>query len=111
MAKYFGSNGVAQVDITGARTGATRTLKKDKDGFFNVESKSDAKALEQSGFVQASLLGVAQGDVGFMCSACGFNSFFAVCGRCGVNNKVVSADETKVVECDCDNCDGCDVSE
>lgn len=108
MPKYFASDkGLSQVDITGARTGITTSLKKGKDGMFNVESKMDAKALEQSGFAQASLMGVPANGVGYICGGCGFNGFFAECGRCGTNNKVATADETKVIQCesDCDNCD------
>jgi hypothetical protein len=107
MAKYFGSNGVSQVDITGTRTGASNTLKRGRDGFFTTDSKMAAKALLQAGFAEASLMGVPDSGVGYLCSGCGFNGFFAMCSRCGTNNKIVSADETKVItdDCGCDDCD------
>lgn len=87
MAKYFASDrGVRGVEIEGARTGIKRTLKPDAKGFYNVDNKMDAKALEQSGFVQASLSGVTVAGTGHICKGCGFNGFFAKCGKCGVTD-------------------------
>jgi hypothetical protein len=88
MAKYFASDrGVRAVEIEGARTGTKRVLKPDAKGFYNVESKMDAKALQQSGFVEASLMGTTNSSVGYNCTECGFGSWFAVCGKCGHDNE------------------------
>jgi len=87
MTKYFASDRRAvEVQIEGARTGTTRTLRADKKGFYEVNDANDAKALEQSGFVQASLMGTSNTRSGYLCAKCGFNGWFAVCGRCGHNN-------------------------
>lgn len=91
MAKYFASDKRAvEVQIEGVRTGATRTLRVGKDGLYEVNDKQTAKALEQSGFVQASLMGVGSAGSGYLCKNCGFNGWFAVCGKCGTDNKVVT---------------------
>jgi len=88
VAKYFASDRhVTEVQIEGARTGSTRTLRPDAKGFYEVGNSADAKALKDSGFVEASLMGIAQGNVGVICAECGFNGFFALCGRCGHDNK------------------------
>lgn len=86
MAKYFASDRRAvEVTIEGARTGVTRTLRADSKGFYNVENKRDAQALRDSGFVEASLMGTTTEQVGYLCPACGFGSWFKVCGRCETN--------------------------
>jgi len=103
MPKYFAPSGLANVEITGTRTGVTTTLKRGKDGFFSTDSKMDGKALKDAGLVEASLMGVPVGDVGFICSGCGFNGFFAVCGKCGTNNKAQKEEDKETVECD--NCE------
>jgi len=89
MAKMYPSDRRAvEVTIEGARTGVTRSYRQDSKGFIEVNNARDAKTLKESGFVEASLMGVAAGDgVGFLCKGCGFNGFFAVCGRCGCDNK------------------------
>jgi len=112
MAKYFAPSGLTAVDITGARTGVTTSLKRGKDGFFNTDSKMDGKALTQAGLVEASLMGVPTG-IGYLCKGCGFNGFFATCGRCGVNNKVEEAEMTKVNNDGCEDCDcgGCEIND
>jgi len=103
MPKYFAPSGLSTVEITGTRTGITTNLKRGKDGFFNTDSKMDGKALKDAGLVEASLMGVPVGDVGFICSGCGFNGFFAVCGKCGTNNKAQKEEDKETVECD--NCE------
>lgn len=85
MARYFTSQGVTSVTVEGARTGLTREIKADGKGFFLAESKADRKALEQSGFVQASLMGTKNRG-GFTCQQCGFGSWFRKCSRCGAEN-------------------------
>lgn len=86
MAKYFASDKhCVEVDISGTHVG-TRTLRADAKGFYNVDNQRDAKALEQSGFVQASLMGASKSRQGFTCSACGFGSWFRKCSRCGADN-------------------------
>jgi len=93
VTKYFASDrGVRAVDIEGARTGVKKTLKPDSKGFYNVESARDAKALKESGFVEASLMGVASAGTGHICGGCGFNGFFKLCGRCGKNNAETGSD-------------------
>lgn len=88
MTKYFASDRHAvEVQIEGARTGAKRTLRADKNGFFEVNSKSDAKALKESGFVEASLMGPSSGIGGFLCDKCGFNGWFRTCGKCGTTKE------------------------
>jgi hypothetical protein len=85
MAKYFASDRRAvEVQIEGARTGTSKTLRADRKGFYEAEGR-DAKALEQSGFVQASLMGPRTGG-GFNCAGCGFGSWFKTCSRCGTVN-------------------------
>lgn len=112
MAKFFAPQGVSQIDVTGARTGVERTIKRDSQGFFIAETAQDIKTLQQAGLGEASAMGVVSGGDSYVCSGCGFNGFFAVCGKCGTNNKVVAVDVTKVVadSCDTDNCD-CEKSE
>jgi len=91
MAKYFASDRRAvEVEIEGVRTGATQVLRADSKGFYEVSDSRTAKALKDSGFVEASLMGVGSGGTGFLCSGCGFNGWFAVCGKCGTDNKVVT---------------------
>lgn len=93
MAKYFASDRRAvEVQIEGARTGSTRTLRADKNGFYDVSNSRDAKALKESGFVEASLMGTARTKNGYLCSQCGFNGWFNVCGRCGHNHEEQDAD-------------------
>ncbi len=88
MTKYFASDRRAvEVNIEGARTGVTRTLRADKSGFFEVTNSRDAKALKESGFVEASLMGTSNGVGGYLCAKCGFNGWFRTCGKCGHENK------------------------
>jgi hypothetical protein len=86
MAKYFADKAVRTVDIESAQTGRKRTLRTDSKGFFNVDSALDSKTLKDAGFAEASLMGVADSRSGFLCDECGFNGFFAKCGRCGHDN-------------------------
>jgi hypothetical protein len=51
-------------------------------GYVTV-TDSDAKALRQEGFHEASLSGVSSRSSGRRCTRCGFGSFFTTCGRCG----------------------------
>ena len=84
MAKYFASDRRAvEVTIEGARTGSQRTLRADKKGFYEVTNSADAKALKESGFVEASLMGSSRGIAGYLCAKCGFNGWFKTCGKCG----------------------------
>jgi hypothetical protein len=87
MAKYFADRAVRTVDIETSQTGRTRTIRTDSKGFFNVDSAMDAKTLKDAGFAEASLMGVANSGTGVICVGCGFNGFFAKCGRCGHDNK------------------------
>ncbi len=87
MTKYFASDRHAvEVNIEGARTGDVRKLRADKNGFFEVTNKMDAKALKESGFVEASLMGPSSGIGGYLCDRCGFNGWFKTCGKCGHDN-------------------------
>lgn len=84
MAKYVASDRrCVEVQIEGARTGFQRTLRADKNGFYEVNNAADAKALKESGFIEASLMGPSSAGRGYPCSACGFQSWFRKCGRCG----------------------------
>jgi hypothetical protein len=84
VTKYFASDRhCVEVQIEGARTGLTRTLRADKNGFYEASSKADEKALKESGFVQASLSGVTVAGVGYPCINCGHQSWFRKCGKCG----------------------------
>jgi len=83
MAKYFGDRRAVEVQVEGARTGVVRSYRADRKGFLEVNNASDAKALKESGFVEASLMGVADAGTGRICENCGFNGFFKLCGRCG----------------------------
>lgn len=83
-------SGVKSVSIEGMRTGTTQPIARDKKGFFNAETKSQADALKAEGFIEASLLGSTNNSsLGYMCTACGFNGWFNVCGRCGETAKKV----------------------
>jgi hypothetical protein len=86
MAKYFADRAVRTVDIESAQTGRKHTLRTDSKGFFNVDSALDRKTLKDAGFAEASLMGVADTKSGVICVECGFNGFFARCGRCGHDN-------------------------
>jgi len=86
MTKYFADRAVSGVSVSGAITGHTREIPRDKDGFYVPQSKADEKALQQSGFAKASASGVAVVK-GYDCSNCGFGSFFAKCSKCGTVNK------------------------
>jgi hypothetical protein len=94
MARMFPSDRRAvEVTIEGARTGVTRTYKQDKKGFIEVNNAADARSLKESGFVEASLMGVSTtSGVGFICGGCGFNGWFAVCGKCGFDNSIKESD-------------------
>jgi hypothetical protein len=84
MAKFFASDRRAvEVQVEGVRTGTTRTYRADKKGFYEVNNAADAKSFKESGMVEASLMGTTDSGVGFLCNACGFGSWFRVCGRCG----------------------------
>lgn len=88
MARYIASDRRAvEVQIEGARTGSSRTLRADAKGFYEVNDKSAAKALKESGFIEASLMGTTTTKNGHLCSKCGFNGWFAVCGKCGHDSK------------------------
>jgi hypothetical protein len=88
MAKYFASDRHAvEVTIEGARTGSSRTLRPDAKGFYEVTNSLDAKALKESGFVEASLMGSSRGVAGYLCDKCGFNGWFKTCGRCGTTQE------------------------
>ena len=87
MAKFFASDRHAvEVTIEGARTGVKRNYRADKKGFYEVNNATDAKSFKESGFVEASLMGVTIQSAGYDCVECGFGSWFAVCGRCGHDN-------------------------
>ena len=88
MTKYFASDRRAvEVTIEGARTGSKKTLRADKKGFYEVTNKNDAKALKESGFVEASLMGPSSGIGGYLCPKCGFNGWFRTCGKCGTTQE------------------------
>jgi hypothetical protein len=82
MTKMIGRDGNVQaVDI------GNRSYYANRKGSYNVESKSDIKALKREGFTEASLMGaVTDSTVGFTCVECGFGSFFRKCSRCGHEN-------------------------
>lgn len=74
---------VASVNIEGARTGLNQTVRREGDYFVAADS-SQAKALQQEGFIEASLMGsTTNRSLGFICVDCGFGSWFKTCGRCG----------------------------
>lgn len=99
MPKYVAPDrGVGSVEIEGARTGAKRVLRAGKDGLFSADSTADKKALEGSGFVQASLMGTTNKELGFLCPKCGFGSWFKICGRCSFdieNGEYIEDEETE----------------
>jgi hypothetical protein len=73
---------VREVEIQGARTGASRTYRWSKDGTVHVESERHVKALRAAGFTEAGLTGTATNG-GYSCKACGFAAWFKTCSRCG----------------------------
>lgn len=82
MAKVFGPSGVKGIDVT-TPTG-TRSYNADKSGLIEISNKADLKQAVSEGM---AIAGVASGFrvEGFPCS-CGFQSIFAICGKCGKNN-------------------------
>lgn len=71
-----------EVEIQGARTGATRLYRWSKDGTVHVESAADAKALKEAGFTEAGV-GGGRARGGYVCTDCGFHMWFKTCSRCG----------------------------
>ena len=82
MTKMLGMDGVKGVDIQ-TPTG-TRTLNADKSGTINVEDKRTVNALKAEGFTVASSFAGFVTE-GYPC-ACGHNSIFKQCGKCGTVN-------------------------
>lgn len=72
---------VKEIEIQGARTGASKTYRWSKDGTVHVDSYAHAKALKQAGFTEAGVWVNASG--GFVCQDCGFHACFKTCSRCG----------------------------
>jgi len=71
-----------------------KLYKPDRGGLYNVESKSDIKAMKSQGYFEASLNSYSQGDAqkGYCCVECGFNGWFRKCGRCGYESKDIQTD-------------------
>ena len=66
----------------------------DRQGIYNVENASHAKAMKAEGFFEASLMGPTVGgeSLGYTCIECGFGSWFALCSRCGHKNSTTPRD-------------------
>lgn len=63
-----------QVDVRGHRyTGKS----------LEVTNPADARLLKAAGYTSGSVSGAPTRSGGYKCAACGFSSFFKVCGRCG----------------------------
>lgn len=73
---------VREVEIQGVRTGRSKTYRWNKDGTVHVNSAADAKALKDAGFTEAGV-GGAGSKGGFVCTTCGFHTWFRSCSRCG----------------------------
>jgi hypothetical protein len=71
-----------EVEIQGAYTGRTRRYGWQKDGTVHVESAAHVKALREAGFTVAGVSGAGAGG-GYVCTGCGFHSWFRLCSRCG----------------------------
>jgi len=66
----------------------------DRQGIYNVENASHAKAMKAEGFFEASLNPYSEGDRkrGFTCVECGFEGWFRKCGRCGIESNEIPRD-------------------
>ena len=83
MAQLRGMDGVRGVDIE-RPDGSKVKLNADKAGRIDVPDRALARKLKDEGFTVAarSISGFAKG---YPC-ACGFNSVFKICGKCGTDN-------------------------
>lgn len=80
------SIGLRRVDVESSH--GTKVVHS-KDGVFDVSNPATVRKLKEEGFTIASASGVTKGSssLGYNCSKCGFGSWFAVCSKCGHNNK------------------------
>jgi len=82
MARLIAPNDtMREVEVQGARTGASKTYRWSADGTVHVDSPQHVKALRDAGFTVAGVHGSGRG--GFCCQGCGFRMWFRVCSRCG----------------------------
>ena len=82
MARLIAPNDtMREVEVQGARTGASKTYRWSKDGTVHVDSPQHVKALRDAGFTVAGVHGSGRG--GFSCTGCGFRMWFRKCSRCG----------------------------
>lgn len=81
------SRGLRRIDVESSV--GTKTVDADRGGLFEVSHGATIRKLQEEGFTIASAGGVVKGinHLGYDCSKCGFSGWFAICGRCGHNNK------------------------
>lgn len=77
------SDQMREVEIAGVRTGRSTVYKWQKDGTVHVRSAEHERLLKQAGFTEAGLTRATMSSGGFICSECGFHSWFRKCSRCG----------------------------
>ena len=75
--------GIDVVDDRGRKNSYNVDLK--RNASFEPRSKADEKALRELGCAPANL-GGRIATVGYPCRACGFQSLFRRCSRCGADN-------------------------
>jgi hypothetical protein len=85
MTKVIVAKGCREIDspTTGTRYYAQGGARGYQGGGLFDMSPADARLAVRMGGALASLNGPAARAEGFTCPACGFGSFFRVCGRCG----------------------------
>lgn len=62
-----------------------------RGGVYEVDNTNHAKQMLENGFIMASLMGTKNNHLGFVCSNCGFGSWFKKCSRCGTLNEKESS--------------------
>lgn len=78
MARVIAPGHVAEIR---GRNG--RILKRHKDGTFHMSSDAAKRAAKPGDAFVVPDLGPARKGVGYVCSDCGWGSYFVKCGRCG----------------------------
>lgn len=89
MTRIIPPKGLREIGIR-TRQG-TKVLRTGKDGLFHVNDPKLERQLRAEGLGVASASGHIEAE-GYPCSACGFNSWFKKCGRCGTENSRIERD-------------------
>jgi hypothetical protein len=91
MTKLVGPQGLRGIDVTTSR--GVRKYNQNKKGMIEVSNSKDAKALKSEGFFEAILMVTTDNPtLGFICTECGFGSWFRKCSRWGHINGIAERD-------------------